>query len=84
MKQLNDKDTIEAFESDWGEVSFDHEPTQEEIFLIKLKLVARKAEQNLREQVVRAGVILNPDEENGSMDVTFPCGFWQELKRGAE
>ena len=36
------KDNLgKAFDGDFGEVSFDHQPTPEDIFLIKLELVAK-------------------------------------------
>lgn len=44
MKRLSDEAITEAFDGDFGEVFFDHKPTAEEIFLIKLKLVARATE----------------------------------------
>ncbi len=38
---LSDEKLNEAFDGDFGEVHFDHKPTAEDIFLIKLKLVAQ-------------------------------------------
>lgn len=38
---MNDKELNEAFDGDFGEVSFDHKPTAEDVFLIKLRLVAK-------------------------------------------
>lgn len=54
MKQLSDEEIFEAFDGDFGEVTFDHKPTEEEVFLIKLKLVARLAEQEILKQVVKS------------------------------
>ena len=52
LEPMSDEAILEAFEGDFGEVKFDHRPTQEDIFLIKLKLVARKAEREILRQVV--------------------------------
>jgi len=52
MKPLSDEDILKAFDGDFGTVSFAHKPTQEDIFLIKLNLVARKAEQERGRQIV--------------------------------
>jgi hypothetical protein len=38
---LSDKEILEAFDGDFGEVYFDHKPTPYEILLIKLRLVSR-------------------------------------------
>ena len=49
------------------------------------QFIAQAEQKNTLEQVVEAGVELTPDVDDGaSMDVTFPAGFWQELKKLAE
>ena len=46
--RLTDEEINKAFDGDWGEVFFDHKPTADEIFLIKLKLVANAATAKAR------------------------------------
>ncbi len=41
--RLTPEEINAAFDSDFGEVYFDHQPTADEIMLIKLKLVANTA-----------------------------------------
>lgn len=38
---MNKDELDKAFDGDFGEVAFDHQPTAEDIFLIKLELVAQ-------------------------------------------
>ena len=52
MKRISEEELDEAFDSDFGEISFDHEPTAQDIFLIKLGLVAQ-AQLEADEKVVR-------------------------------
>jgi len=48
---LNDEEINQAFDSDFGEVHFDHKPTPEEIMLIKLRLVATKALDQVKKEL---------------------------------
>ena len=41
LKRISPEELDKAFDGDFGEVSFDHKPTAEDIFLIKLGLVAQ-------------------------------------------
>lgn len=41
MKLISESELDEAFDGDFGEIAFDHKPTVEDIFLIKLGLVAQ-------------------------------------------
>ncbi len=54
------KDTVmgsgelnKAFDGDFGEAFFDHEPTAEDIFLIKLKLVAEAQAEITWDKAIR-------------------------------
>jgi hypothetical protein len=42
---LTDKQILKAFDGDFGEIAFDHQPTAEDIFLVKLKLVAKAVDK---------------------------------------
>ncbi len=48
---LTDEEVMEAFDGDFGEVFFDHEPTADEIFLIKLKLVTKAQLNNVKKAI---------------------------------
>ena len=84
---LSNEDILGAFDGDFGEVHFDHKPTADDIFLVKLKLVARKAEANLLRQIVEWANFPCPH-----ISVTDPqliprseCHHcWQELQQLAE
>ena len=50
---LKDDRMLKAFDGDFGEAFFDHEPTAEDIFLIKLKLVAQEARDDCYKEMLR-------------------------------
>ena len=62
---LSDEDILKAFDSDFGEVYFDHKPTPEELFLIKLKLVAHvQRDDTFKKTLKQVCIYLNDAEDN--------------------
>ena len=57
---LKPEELNKAFDGDFGEVQFDHKPTAEDIFLIKLKLVAQAQDiKSVKATVVAIAKYLN-------------------------
>ena len=87
LKPLSPEAIQEAFDGDFEEVAFAHYPTEEEINLIKLNLVARAAEIERTKQIV-AFIETNsyPLYNEGELGKNPPCGiglenvYWQALK----
>ena len=63
---LTEEEMKEAFDGDFGEVYFDHQPTADEILLIKLKLVANTATDKAIMKIVADvdNILINPKRIN--------------------
>ena len=83
MKILSDEDILEAFDGEFGEVHFDHKPTPDDIFLLKLKLVARKAEQERDKEWMEWGneVCGNTEHTFNTLKKRYCNDCWQELEK---
>ena len=80
LKRLSDNEIESAYNEDFA-VTFSRKPTQDDIQLIMLKQVARKAEYEIIREVVRCLEDVNMSTNDLSIFEQKVLGILEELKR---